>query len=82
MFETACISKFEIDHQIDGSASVDSTVVQAWNQRLRKRWFDDYTSADSTVGQASNRQLYKPRQLYWLFFKKVSRLLDDPSFPR
>ena len=55
--------------------SVKATIVQASNQRLHtrrfndctsllnrrlhKRWVDDCTRVESTVGQVSNRRLYK-----------------------
>ena len=52
MFEMACISKLEIEHQIECSITVDSTVIEALNQRLHNRQINGWTSIESTIVQA------------------------------
>ena len=49
--------KVEIEHQIDGRTSVNSTAVQALFRRLHKRWFGCCTRVESIIIQLSNRLL-------------------------
>ena len=52
MFEMACISKLKIEHQIKCSITVDSTVIEALNQRLHNRQINGWTSIESSIVQA------------------------------